>query len=78
MGVNGQSEWEQFLKEHEWIFVKFCTCGGTPKYKWEKANYELHILSSRRLFRLFEKGQTKSGGPLGHQSGDMKVKIESL
>lgn len=68
-------EWESWLDATRWVYYKFCTCGGTPKYKYHGPNgLELHVLSTRRLFRVFEKGKPKTGGSLN----DMRRVLEGI
>lgn len=58
----------------KWSFVKYCACGGTPKYKYRYKDYELHVLSALNTFRVFNSGKTVVSGKLVN----MKIELEKL
>lgn len=75
MDVKHKHDWEDWIDHNKWSFFKFCTCGGTPKYKYRRAAFELHVLNAKRAWRLFKQGRPFATGAVCET---MNTEIDNL
>lgn len=71
------NEVANYIDQSQWVFYRYCNCGGTPKYKykWAAKGYELHVMPNRNYFRVF----MNNGKPgVSGYIDSMKEKLETL
>ena len=60
-----------------WTFFKYCTCGGTPRFKYKSITpgYELWVMPVRNKFSVFKGGPALiNGAPIT----DIKERLKQV
>jgi hypothetical protein len=68
---------QQYIDLNVWVFYKYCTCGGTPKFKYKnkQLQLELWVMPLRGKFSVFKNGPSViNGAPLN----EMRERLEGL
>jgi len=66
-----------YLNPSVWVFYRYCTCGGTPRFKYKNAaaQLELWVMPLRNKFSVFKNGPAIiNGAPIA----EMRERLEEL
>jgi hypothetical protein len=76
MDVNTwRSTCQQYIDLTVWTFYKYCTCGGTPKFKYRypQKGLELWVMPLRNTFSVFKGGPgIINGAPISEMQDRLK------
>ena len=68
---------QKYIDLTVWVFYKYCTCGGTPKFKYrcQQKGLELWVMPLRNKFSVFKGGPSVINGA---DIGEMRDKLAGL